>query len=476
MLALVPAAQSAGAPGPTDDWPLANHDLSSTRSDPASGIDPQTVATLHVAWRFPLRSPPGDAGVLTATPVVAGGVVFVQDMLSNVLAIDLKTGSLRWEHRYFDTNPGPDGVAIVGNRVYGATDTSAFALDAATGRQIWRRLLITPHDRFVDVAPQVANGDVYVSTVGVPPDGHGTLFALSAATGAVRWRLSTVKSPWRVPQEAGGGGAWYPPSVDADTVYWGIANPYPYGGTKKHSNGGAYAGPALYTDSLLAVHRRSGKLAWYDQVTPHDVRDYDFQLSPILAAVGGRSLLFGSGKAGIVIAWDRTTHQRVWHTNVGEHRSDSGPLPLHRITVCPGLLGGAETPMAYADQTLFLAVIDLCMRGSSVGYEDLDRVDIARRAHGELVALDAVTGKPRWVRALPHATFGCATVADGVVFTSTFDGEVYAFDTRDGTPLWSAHARAGINSCPAITGDTLLVGAGVPHAGSVTELTAYRTQ
>jgi alcohol dehydrogenase (cytochrome c) len=67
-------------------------------------------------------------------------------------------------------------------------------------------------------------------------------------------------------------------------------------------------------------------------------------------------------------------------------------------------------------------------------------------------------------------------VADGVVFTSTLDGEVYAFDTRDGTPLWSVHARAGINSCPAVAGNTLLVGAGVPLAGSTTELTAYRTQ
>jgi outer membrane protein assembly factor BamB len=70
--------------------------------------------------------------------------------------------------------------------------------------------------------------------------------------------------------------------------------------------------------------------------------------------------------------------------------------------------------------------------------------------------------------------FGCATVARGVVFTATLDGTVSAFDTRDGTPLWSARARAGINSCPAVTGNTLLVGAGVPLTGSTTELTAYR--
>jgi outer membrane protein assembly factor BamB len=471
----MPAAQSADPRAVEDAWPLANHDLSSTRFASASGLDRVNVKTLHVAWRVRLRTPPGEAGALTATPVVAAGVVFVQDMQSNVVAIDLQRGSLRWEHRFSDTSPGPNGVIVAGDRVYGATDTSAFALSASTGKQLWRHLLVTAHERFVDVAPQAAGGSVFVSTIGLPPDGHGVLYALSAASGAVQWRLSTIKSPWRIPDEAGGGGAWYPPSVADDTVYWGTANPYPYGGTKKHSNGGAYAGPALYTDSLLAVGRRSGELDWYDQVTPHDVRDYDFQLSPVLASVAGRSLLFGAGKAGVVIAWDRATRKRVWQTRVGIHRSDSGPLPLHRVTICPGLLGGVETPMAFDGKELFVPVVDLCMRGSSIGYEELALVDLAKRARGELVALDAATGRTTWVRRLPQAVLGCATVAGGVVFTSTLDGTIYGFDTRDGTLLWSSRAWAGINSCPAVIGNTLLVGAGVPRDGSDTELTAYRT-
>jgi alcohol dehydrogenase (cytochrome c) len=132
--------------------------------------------------------------------------------------------------------------------------------------------------------------------------------------------------------------------------------------------------------------------------------------------------------------------------------------------------------MAYDGRTLFVPAIDLCMQGSSVGYEQLNHVDIARRARGQLVALDAVSGRPIWVHALPHAVFGCATVADGVVFTSTFDGEIYGLDTRDGTMRWRVGAPAGINSCPALSGDTLLVGAGVPHGGSFAGLIAYRTR
>ena len=67
------------------------------------------------------------------------------------------------------------------------------------------------------------------------------------------------QGPWRVPCEAGGGGAWYPPSVDGGDVYWGTANPYPCGGTRAHPNGGAYAGPALYTDSLLVLDARAAR-------------------------------------------------------------------------------------------------------------------------------------------------------------------------------------------------------------------------
>jgi outer membrane protein assembly factor BamB len=108
----------------------------------------------------PLPNPPGDSGAFTATPLVAGGVVYVQDMKSSVFALDLETGAVRWQHLFSATNPGPDGVAVAGDRVYGATDSIAFALSARTGRLLWQHILVTPTQRFVDIAPQVANGVV----------------------------------------------------------------------------------------------------------------------------------------------------------------------------------------------------------------------------------------------------------------------------------------------------------------------------
>jgi alcohol dehydrogenase (cytochrome c) len=465
-----------GSGSSSSSWQLPNHDLSSTRTLASSAISRDNVGGLHLAWRFRFEAPPGYAGAFTATPVVSGDLVYLQDMRSNVFALDLATGKVVWRRLFGATNPGPDGLAVDGGRVYGATDSSAFALDAATGRIVWRHFLVATTARYIDIAPQAAGGLVFLSTVGYPPNGRGVLYGLDAATGRTHWRLSTIKGRWRVPSEAGGGGAWQTPSVAGNDVYWGIANPLPYGGSRDHPNGSAYAGRALFTNSLLDVDAGTGKLVWYDQVTPHDVRDYDFQLPPILARVAGADLVIGAGKAGIVVAWNRTTHRRVWQTEVGIHRNDRGPLPPRPVLVCPGLYGGVLTPMALADGRVFVPVVDLCMRGSATGYEELDKVDVSGRGTGELVALDAATGKRVWERKLPQPDFGCATVADGVVFTATFDGTVYALDTRSGAVLWRQAMRAGINACPALVSNMLLVGAGVPlKHGAVLELTAWKT-
>jgi outer membrane protein assembly factor BamB len=145
------------------------------------------------------------------------------------------------------------------------------------------------------------------------------------------------------------------------------------------------------------------------------------------------------------------------------------------VSVCPGLFGGVLSPMAYAEGKLFVPVVDLCMRGSSTGYEPLEKVNVGARGRGELVALDATTGARVWRRRLPQPIFSCATVANGVVFTGTFDGRLYALDTRDGTVLWQARLRAGLNACPALADGKLIVGAGLPRRGGVLEVVAYGT-
>jgi outer membrane protein assembly factor BamB len=411
--------------------------------------------------------------------VVHHGTVYVQDTKSSVFALDAATGRLRWARLYTAPNDGPNGVAVGFGRVFAATDTTAFALNARTGRRIWSRRLADRDEQFVDVAPVVASGRVYLSTVGFPPGGRGALYALDARSGRIVWRFDTIRDPWRNTL-AGGGGVWYPVSVDgAGRVYAGIANPGPWGGTRKLPNGGAFPGPVPYTSSLVVLDGRTGRLLWHDQVTPHDVRDYDFQDSPVLATVrrSGRTVraVFGAGKAGRVVAWDRTTRSRLWTRAVGTHLRDLGPLPTRAVRVCPGLFGGVLTPMAYAGGRLFVPVVELCMRESAVhSYSVLQRPP--EDGKGVLYALDAANGKTLWSRRLGSALFGCATVSRDVVFAPTYDGRVHAVSTRDGTVLWQGRARAGINACPVVAGGLLLVGAGAPHRDfpvPAAELIAY---
>ena len=450
-------------------WTLPNGDLAGTRATSDSKIDSGNVSDLRPRWRFRLRAAPSYSGIFASTPVADSGSVYVQDLRSNVFALDRNTGALRWAHRYRARNDGPNGLALDGGRVYGATDSDAFALDAQTGRELWTRHLTSAEEQIVDVAPVVWKGLVFTSTIGYPPLGRGAVYALDAGTGGVRWKFGTIERPWRFPRKAGGGGLWYPVSVDSDgRLYAGTSNPAPWGGTPELPNGGAFPGPARYTDSLLVLDARTGRLLWHDQVTPHDVRDYDFQATPIVA--GDR--VVGAGKGGVVIAWDREQRRRLWTARVGRHLNDRGALPRRTVTVCPGLLGGVETPMATRDGRVFVPVVDLCVPGSATTAASLDDLDPARGT-GQFVALDADTGARLWTRHFASPDLGCATVVNDVVFTSTFDGTAYGLAVDDGRVLWRTKLRAGVNACPAVVGDSVIFGAGVPRDGSTTELVAF---
>ncbi len=398
--------------------------------------------------------------------------MYLQDLASDVFALRVRDGRLLWRRMFDAGNPGPNGLAVARGVVYGSTDTTVFALSAKTGQMRWRNRILRSTESFVDIAPLVADGLVYTATTGYTPGSRGAVVALDARSGVVRWRFTTFRGPFRHPHELGGGGAWQTPTIDHGVLYVGTANPIPWGGSKARPNGGAYPGPVLWTDSLVALDARSGAMRWFDQVTPHDVRDYDFQNPPIVA----RSLVIGSGKAGHVVAWSRNPHRRVWEATVGLHRNDRGPLPARAVSVCPGLLGGVETPSAYADGRVFVPFVDLCYSEDAFGgaATSFMRVDPAR-GRGGIVALDAATGRTSWQRRFGSPSFGCATVSNDVVFTSTFDGQLYGLSAQSGRTLWHATAPAGVNACPSVSGDTLLLAAGVPRAGARGELVAYRT-
>ncbi len=418
------------------------------------------VRRLHRIWRFTIPEQPTYSGVISATPLVAHGAVYVQTLHSNVYVLNAHTGHLEWARRFNSTSGGPNGLSLGYGRLYGVTDTAVFALSPLTGQVLWRRRVTTTASP-LDIAPAVGDGLVIVGTSAQAPGGRGSLLALAARSGRLVWRRSTIRGAWAHPSRASGGGVWWTPTIDSSGGLWvGTANPLPWGGTRALPNGGAYSGAALYTDSLLSLNTVDGKLRWYSQVTSHDVRDYDFTLPPMLTRARGRPLVVGGGKAGMVIAWNRRTHRQLWTTSLGLHRHDKGPLPTKPVEVCPGLFGGVLTPMAVANGRVFVPIVNLCMRGSATGYEPLAGVDIESRGRGEFAALDTATGRLLWERHLPSPVFGCATAAGAAVFTTTYSGRVYGLDQRSGRTLWSVQEPAGSNACPAVGDGILVVAAG----------------
>jgi outer membrane protein assembly factor BamB len=477
-------AANAGA------WPAHNHDLSNTRATTESPINSQTVSKLKVKWRFAFKGS-GTFGVFSSTPISLNGTVYLQDLNSNVFALDRATGKVKWEHAFNQPSVGPNGVAFGNGRLYGATETNAFALDPQTGKLLWTSpKLIRNNNEGIDMTPQLYDGNVLISTIPgnsksfYKGNGDGIVWALDAATGKQKWTFNTVSDGAKLfgnPKVNSGGGLWYPPAVDGQgRVFISVANPGPLYGTKKFPNGSSRPGPNLYTNSLVALDGQTGKRLWSRQTVPHDVRDYDLQIPAILAtlSIGGvqTEVVLVAGKMGKVFAYRADDGKHLWTRSVGKHQNDTGPLPRKLTPIFPGDLGGVETPMALSANRLFVPWLDLATTARSTGLPGgtAGAIDLTKGLGG-FTALDAATGNVLWQRKLPSPDFGAATVANDVVFTSNYAGTVYAFDTQTGKTLWTTKAPAGINSFPAIDGDTLLVGASTSgfHKNPKFELIAY---
>jgi outer membrane protein assembly factor BamB len=463
-------------------------DLANTRAVDAK-IDRANVGSLKLAWKVPL-SGAGTYGSYASTPVVVHGIAYSQDLASNVQAIDIESGEVLWTHKYESPSHGPNGLAVAEGRVYGATATEAFALDQETGEQIWAvGLTVNPHEG-IDMAPGVNDGRVYVSTVPVTATedygggANGVLWALDAKTGKKAWHFDTAAADlWSKKNRNvnSGGGLWYPPSFDGKgAVYFGTGNPGPLPGTEKFPWGSSRPGPNLYSDSLVKLDPKTGKVDWFHQVTPHNVYDWDFQDSPILTEIKGEPVAIGAGKSGIVIAFDAETGKAIWSTPVGRHnghdrdstyamRGEYSKIDVP-AEVFPGEIGGVLAPMAASKSMVYVPVINHSMNvvsGSEVSEESA--------ATGELAALDLATGKVAWKKTFPGPVYGAATLVNDLVFTTTAEGTIHALDAKTGGEIWQAALPAGTNAGVTVSGDMLIAGAGLPVAeGQVPTVVGFR--
>ena len=465
-LDVIRAVAICAALGAAFAWPSSNGDLSNTRVASTS-IVAANVATLKLVWTARIDGVGGAGLTYASTPIVSGGAVYTQDLASTVTAYRARDGRMIWRHAFpGEPDVGPNGVTLEAGRLYGATNDYAFALSARTGALLWRSAsLVRNEHEGIDMAPAVSRGVLYVSTVPGNVSSYytggsmGRLFALDASNGKIRWRFDTVPSTlWGDPAKNAGGGLWYAPAIAKDgSLYADVANPAPF------PDASSRPGPNPHTDSLVKLDARTGKLVWARQMLPHDVYDWDLEAPPVVT----RNLVLSAGKMGFVYATDAKTGKLVWKRAVGIHNGhDHDAVAALGVVVYPGVYGGVISPLAVAGGTAYVPVVDIGQRWKPVQTE-------WSTAAGEMTAIDVASGRVRWTTKLGSPVFGSATVANDLVFTTTYDGRLLALARATGRVAWTYRLPTGTIAPVAIAGDLLVTAATVPGHGGP-ELMAFR--
>jgi len=210
---------------------------------------------------------------------------------------------------------------------------------------------------------------------------------------------------------------------------------------------------------------KSATLDWYYQVLPHDVFDLDNQLTPILADIDGRKLVFTSGKHGIIVCLDRDSGELVWQVPVGTHENyDRTEFEEDEVVmVSPGTLGGVETQFAYSVQRNLLVcpVYELPSTYIATGFDPNTPFDFTT-ATGLLVALNGADGSVAWQVELASGPLAAVTITNDIVFSAGLDGVILAFSLDDGSEVFRYQATAGINAQAAVSGNYIYFPAGGP--------------
>jgi outer membrane protein assembly factor BamB len=479
------------------EWPLPHHDYANTRATTDATITAANVGQLRAVWDMQL-SAHSHWGAASSAPLIAGGVVYFQDLQSDVTALDVRSGRVRWKYRLKQEAFGPNGPAIGYGKVFLQDGIDGVrAADLRSGRPLWSKELAGPTGAQQPVAyggflytglpagriRRASRGNLRMDLVDGGSSGYA--YGLRPDDGAMVWSFRSVERGfWGDARVNSGGGIWFPPAIDTATgrTFWSTGNPAPGPGTSEHPNASSRPGPNLYTNTVLALDGQDGHLDWHYQAKPHDIFHHDLQNSPILASAGGRDLVVASGKGGYVFAIDRDSGELVWKTPVGIHRNDllrELPADDRPVQVYPGFWGGIETPGAYADGTLYFVTENLPTSYTATAWRSRTAAENVQNLEGrtaldegrsELVAIDAASGRIRWRHPFAMVDFAGATVVNDLVFTATYDGTIYALARADGHVVWRYRLPAGVIAWPAVAGDTMIWPAGLGRRPAVVGL------
>jgi alcohol dehydrogenase (cytochrome c) len=302
-------------------WLTYGGEYNGQRHSPLTQITSENVNQLTAQWTFQT----GTLGSFQTTPVVVDGVLYVTGFNNNAWAIDARSGRQIWRYR----RELPDdlklccsavnrGFAVLGDRLFmGTLDAHLIALDMKTGAVLYDAELADHKVGYsVTVAPLVVKDKVIVGVAGAEYGIRGFIDAYDVQTGKRAWRFYTVAGPgdpggrsWPDGEayKRGGGSVWVTGTYDPqlNTVFYGTGNPGPdyYSSAREGDN--------LYTASLVALDADTGQLRWHYQFTPHDVHDWDSTQVPVLAdlTMNGqpRKVVMFANRNGFFYTIDRVT-------------------------------------------------------------------------------------------------------------------------------------------------------------------------
>jgi alcohol dehydrogenase (cytochrome c) len=309
------------AKGATDTSNVLNYGMGYNlqRFSPLTQITKDNVKNLVPVWNYSFADDRSEE----SQPIIYQGVLYVTTH-NATMAIDAKTGKQIWKTtlKYPDETPRivccgiiNRGAALFDGKLFRTTlDANVIALDAKTGKELWRQKAADIKEGYsMTVAPLVADGVVLTGISGAEFGTRGFIDGWDPATGKHLWRTHTVPSPdepggdtWKGDTwKLGGGSTWITGSYDPDlnTVYWGVGNPGPF-------NAAVRPGDNLFTCSVLALEPKSGKIKWHYQFSPNNPFDYDSVAEMVLAdlTVEGKptKVLMDANRNGFFYVLDRT--------------------------------------------------------------------------------------------------------------------------------------------------------------------------
>ncbi|MCU4162273.1 PQQ-dependent dehydrogenase, methanol/ethanol family [Acidiphilium sp. AL] len=280
----------------TSNWIIYGHTYNNWRYSQLKQITTKNVKNLKPMWTI---STGGKFGGLESTPLFYNGILLFSADYSRVFAVDAATGKILWKYtpKYkpqlaamLCCGPVNRGIALKGDLIYVETlNDHLVALNARDGTVAWNTTIDNWKTGVTETgAPLVIRDHVIVGIAGGEYGGRGYLKSFDTKTGKLQWTTYTVPGPkehghltW--PSDTwkhGGGPTWVTGSYDnaTNTLYWGVGNPGPWAEIDR-------PGKNLWTDSLLALNPDTGKIKWGYQYTPNDNWDYDGIGGPVLATV-----------------------------------------------------------------------------------------------------------------------------------------------------------------------------------------------